>query len=194
MISFTDLKINIKNNKKAQAIVEFALVLPVLIAVMMGIIEFGLLLKNYLGVNHALNKAAKVASLSRGTSSADIKVIRAFLKNCYIVNSRNIVFISKTNVEYGPYILDSNETVCSVNNIPIVALPEELFFRNDRLTPTDVTDDTPADPVNINFNGYAEINVKYTHTFINALILGFQNAGTTQFRLKTTVRMVPGEG
>jgi len=80
------LKNNKNINRKAQAIVEFALVLPILVALMMAIIEFGLLFKNYLGLNHALNKAAKTASLSRGTANADLKVIKAFLKNCYIIN------------------------------------------------------------------------------------------------------------
>lgn len=54
--------------RKGQSLVEFALVLPFLIALVMGIIEFGWLTKNQLTINNAAREGARTAALGRPTS------------------------------------------------------------------------------------------------------------------------------
>ena len=57
------------SNEGGQALIEFALCLPVLVAVAMGIFSFGLVLNNYLTLTNATNVSAQLLSISRGQSS-----------------------------------------------------------------------------------------------------------------------------
>lgn len=60
---------NLKN-KRGQAMVEFALVLPILLLLLLGIMEFGLVFHEYLVVTHAAREGSRVATL--GGSDAEI--------------------------------------------------------------------------------------------------------------------------
>ena len=46
---------------RGQTLVEFALILPLLLAFMLGIIDFAFLVQGYLTVNHAAREAARFA-------------------------------------------------------------------------------------------------------------------------------------
>jgi Flp pilus assembly protein TadG len=48
-----------------QAITEFALVLPVLVALLLGIIQFGIVFNNYLTITDAARAGARKAAVSR---------------------------------------------------------------------------------------------------------------------------------
>lgn len=50
------------SGKKGQALVETALVLPVIILILMGIIEFGMMFNNYLMVSNLSREAARSAA------------------------------------------------------------------------------------------------------------------------------------
>lgn len=52
----------IKENK-GQSFVEFALILPILLIIVMGIIEFGLMFNAYLTISNASREAARYGSL-----------------------------------------------------------------------------------------------------------------------------------
>jgi Flp pilus assembly protein TadG len=54
------IMMNILKNEKGQSIVEFALLLPILILIIMAIIEFGLLLNTYLALNNASREGARI--------------------------------------------------------------------------------------------------------------------------------------
>lgn len=56
------------SRRKAQALVEFALVLPFLIVLILGIMEFGWLTKNQLSINNATREGARTAALGRSTT------------------------------------------------------------------------------------------------------------------------------
>lgn len=49
--------------EKGQSLVEFALVLPVLLLILFGIVDFGRILHVYLTLDHAGREAARVASI-----------------------------------------------------------------------------------------------------------------------------------
>lgn len=53
----------LKKNKResGQAIVEFALVLPIFLLLIMGIIDFGFLFYNYIGIENSARNAARIA-------------------------------------------------------------------------------------------------------------------------------------
>ncbi|MEH7346310.1 TadE family protein [Bacillus sp. JJ1532] len=58
-------------SEKGQSLVEFALVVPVLILILCGIIDFGQILHAHLKIDHAGREAARAASI--GKSEAEIK-------------------------------------------------------------------------------------------------------------------------
>jgi len=60
----------LKKRSRGQAIVEFALVLPLLLVLVMGIIDFGLIMQQYLTLNQGAREGARMASV--GGSAADV--------------------------------------------------------------------------------------------------------------------------
>jgi len=56
-------------NKKGQSLVEFVLVLPLILLIIMGIFEFGLMFNSYLTINNASREGARLASVG-GTDIA----------------------------------------------------------------------------------------------------------------------------
>jgi Flp pilus assembly protein TadG len=56
--------LNMKN-ERGQTMVEFALVLPVLVTVLLGIFQFGVTFKNYLQLTDAVRSGARTAAVSR---------------------------------------------------------------------------------------------------------------------------------
>jgi len=61
---------NLRNSsrRKGQSLIEFALVLPFLIVLVLGIMEFGWLTKNKLTINNATREGARTAALGRSTT------------------------------------------------------------------------------------------------------------------------------
>lgn len=53
--------------RRASTLIEFALIVPVLLAVVMGIIEFGWLVKNQLTIANAAREGARTASVGKQT-------------------------------------------------------------------------------------------------------------------------------
>src|SRR6476620_6996409 len=52
-------------NEKGQTMVEFTLVLPVLLVVLFGIIQFGIVFSNYVALTDAVRAGARTAAVSR---------------------------------------------------------------------------------------------------------------------------------
>ena len=52
-------------NENGQAMVEFALVLPILMALLLGIIQFGIVFNNYITLTDATRAGARKAAVSR---------------------------------------------------------------------------------------------------------------------------------
>jgi Flp pilus assembly protein TadG len=55
-------------DEDGQAITEFALILPVLMALLLGIIQFGILFNNYVTITDAARAGARKAAVSRFAS------------------------------------------------------------------------------------------------------------------------------
>ena len=62
-----------KTNNRGQAIVEFALILPILALLVMGIIEFGLFFNSYINITFASKEGARLASLDANATTASIE-------------------------------------------------------------------------------------------------------------------------
>lgn len=66
---------SIRHNQKGQALVELALVLPVLLLVLMAIVDFGRVFHGHLAVTSAARQGAREASLGR-TDTEIVGVVR----------------------------------------------------------------------------------------------------------------------
>jgi Flp pilus assembly protein TadG len=55
----------IRRSEEGQAMVEFALVIPLLLLLIFGIIQFGILFNNYLALTDAVRAGARQAAVSR---------------------------------------------------------------------------------------------------------------------------------
>ena len=63
-----------RRKRSGQALVEFALILPILLALLMGIMEFGFLMKNQLQISNATREGARAASLGKSTTEIKTRV------------------------------------------------------------------------------------------------------------------------
>jgi Flp pilus assembly protein TadG len=59
-----------RNRQQGQALVEFAILLPVLLLLLLGIVQFGLAFNNYIQVTSAAREGARKASVSRSLGSS----------------------------------------------------------------------------------------------------------------------------
>ena len=57
------------NDEKGQALTEFALVLPLLMAVLLAIVQFGIAFSHYLSLTDAVRAGARTAAVSRYESN-----------------------------------------------------------------------------------------------------------------------------
>lgn len=62
------------DNQKGQSMVETALILPIIILILTGIIDFGLLFNNYLVITNASREAARQAAVGSSDSELNIMV------------------------------------------------------------------------------------------------------------------------
>ncbi len=60
-------------NRKGQSIVETALILPIIILILTGIIDFGLLFNNYLVITNASREAARQAAV--GATDMELNIL-----------------------------------------------------------------------------------------------------------------------
>ncbi len=100
--------VELKKNR-GQAMVEFALVLPILLLLLFGMIEFGRVFHEYLVVTHAAREGARVATL--GGTDAEI------------LSSVNIAADSvpaTVIVPQGTRVRGSQVTVTVTSQVPII--------------------------------------------------------------------------
>lgn len=69
-------KVDIRDEEGAAA-VEFALVLPIFALLVVGLITFGLIFKDYLGITHAAREGVRWASLGASQGEVDAKAAAA---------------------------------------------------------------------------------------------------------------------
>lgn len=67
----------IRRSNRGVAAVEFALVLPLLLALLFGIIEFGFLFKDQLALLQAAREGARVAAVGRPVSEVNARIVGA---------------------------------------------------------------------------------------------------------------------
>jgi Flp pilus assembly protein TadG len=81
-----------RNTDQGQAVVEFAVILPVLLLILFAILQFGVVFNNYIQVTAAAREGARKAAVSRslGTSSAETAATTAAKNAAPGLNQSNI--------------------------------------------------------------------------------------------------------
>jgi hypothetical protein len=72
-LSLFKIKNSFLRKRKGQAIVEAALVLPIILLILTGIIDFGLLFNNYVIITNASREGARLAAV--GYSDPEVKAV-----------------------------------------------------------------------------------------------------------------------
>lgn len=74
------------HNEKGQALVEFVIILPVILLLIMGIFEFGIMINSYISIQHASREGARIGSVG-GT---DAEIQNAIISISPHLNSENL--------------------------------------------------------------------------------------------------------
>lgn len=78
-------------NQEGQALVEFALVLPLLLVLIMGIIQFGFLFNNYITLTDAVRVGARQAAVSRTLPDPEGTTKNRVLRAANNLDTRDLV-------------------------------------------------------------------------------------------------------
>jgi len=84
-----------KNNDRGVAAIEFALVTPVLILLVLGIIEFGWLFNGWVTITSAAREGARIATVKDGDPELETFVVNAVKNHAYPTFSKE-----KVNASY----------------------------------------------------------------------------------------------
>jgi len=63
--------------QEGQAMVEFAMMLPLLLILAIGILEFGMLFKDHVGIHYAAREGARAGAAASRNPNADCTILRA---------------------------------------------------------------------------------------------------------------------
>jgi len=67
--------VKVLKNEKGQAMVEFALILPVLLLLVMGIAEFGMMFNSYLSVQNATREGARIGIVGASDEEMEERIL-----------------------------------------------------------------------------------------------------------------------
>jgi len=62
-------------NEKGQGLVEFALIVPILILILMAIIEFGFMFNTFLSLSNGVREGGRLAALGGNDAAIEMKII-----------------------------------------------------------------------------------------------------------------------
>jgi Flp pilus assembly protein TadG len=97
---------SLRRSSAGQSIAEFALVVPILLLLVFGIVEFGLIVKSWQVVTDAAREGARVAVVN-GDQAADstnaINVVRSALNRGGLNGANATVTLSAQGIATGPW-------------------------------------------------------------------------------------------
>jgi Flp pilus assembly protein TadG len=90
----------IKKNEEGQTMVEFAIVLPIFLVLLLGIIQFGIAFNNYLTLTDAARAGARKAVVSH-SASACVSQVKATASSLDQTNNKLVVDCSSASWQHG---------------------------------------------------------------------------------------------
>ena len=120
------------SRRRGVSVVEFALVVPIILAIMMGILESAWLARTNLTVANATREGARSAAVGRTTSAIRTRVINAAVPMAIASGNITLTYSTDNGATY-PYTLSDSG---SQNNAPggsmvrvVVAQPHQSLTR-----------------------------------------------------------------
>ncbi|GMQ84442.1 MAG: hypothetical protein BMS9Abin07_0006 [Acidimicrobiia bacterium] len=162
---------------RGAVMVEFAIVVPVFILLLFGMLEFGLAFKDKLAMTHAVNRATRDAAVLGNEDVADIEILQAFedgLVAAASIDSVVFVDIFKSNDDGSPQVWDRyvpDGSTCGWDPCP-ATIPGPPVYGNPSNYPPCIRDTVfdPSDGLDT-----IGVQVKYTHTWVTG-VLGFSTS------------------
>lgn len=110
------------NLRRGATLVEFAMVLPVLLLIVLGIMEFGWYTRNQLGVANAVREGARVAAIGKTQSEIRTRVVNAAVP--IVVDPANITLEQSTDsgATYSAFPADNVAKIPPQNDVAPGAL------------------------------------------------------------------------
>ena len=102
-----------KREQKGQSTVEFAILLPFLILLLLGIIQFGIIFSSYITVTSAAREGARIAIVGASDSEIKNKVIDSAAATPFLeqLTPADITVTPSTRVQRQPVIVSVNASV-----------------------------------------------------------------------------------
>ena len=113
--------INLKN-QKGQALVEFAIILPILLLLVMGILQFGMILNSYLTIENASREGARAGIVG----SSDTEIQNLIISTSPSLDPKNLI-VSITPTEANRKSGDTIIVKVTYNYNLIVPIISSLF-------------------------------------------------------------------
>ena len=164
---------------RGAVMVEMAIVVPIFILLVFGMLEFGLAFKNKLTMSHAANAATRRATVLGNDARADIEILEAFedgLVGAASVDWIVYVDIFKANDDgskgvYDRYTVDADGVPCDWDPCPDPSIVDPVVYGSPDDYPPCARDISldPSDGVDT-----IGIEVEYTHTWVTG-VLGFSS-------------------
>jgi hypothetical protein len=160
--------------------VEMAIVVPIFVLLLFGMLEFGLAFKDKLAMTHAVTRASRDAAVLGNEDIADIEILRAFedgLVGAASIDSVVHVDIFKAGSDGSPivwdrYVPDADGVPCEWAPCPDPAIVGSVVYGNPADYPPCIRD-TAFDPTDgLDTIG---VQVEYTHTWVTG-VLGFSKS------------------
>ena len=162
---------------RGAVMVEMAIVVPIFILLVFGMLEFGLAFKDKLSMAHAVNQATRRATVLGSDATADIDILQAFadgLVGATSLDSVVMVDIFRANADgskgvYDRYTVDADGFPCGWDPCPDPAIVDPVVYGSpDDYEPCSRdTSLSPSDGVDT-----IGVEVTYTHDWVTG-VLGF---------------------
>ena len=162
---------------RGAVMVEMAIVVPIFLLLVFGMLEFGLAFKNKLTMAHAANQATRRATVLGNDATADIEILQAFEEG--LVGAASVDWIVYVDIFRGNddgskdvwdrYTYDADGVPCDWDPCPDPAIVDPVVYGSpDNYPPCarDISLD-PSDGVDT-----IGVEVEYTHTWVTG-VLGF---------------------
>jgi Flp pilus assembly protein TadG len=81
---------NLRHDETGQTMTEFAIVLPILVVLLFGIIQFGILFNNYVTLTDAVRSGARQAAVSRNDANPTGAATTAVRNSAADLNQANL--------------------------------------------------------------------------------------------------------
>lgn len=164
------------HRERGAVMVEMAIVVPVFVLLLFGMLEFGLAFKDKLAMGHAVSHATRDATIRGNEDIADIEILNAFTEGLVAAASIDTVshvdiFLADANGDPTPgswnrYVPDGSG--CGWNPCPGTMPGPPVYGNPSGYKPCDR--DTAYDPTDgVDTIG---VEVEYTHSWVTG-ILGF---------------------